>query len=175
MAEKILVPALVQEVLFNPHEDEFPEELEYMNKNYPEFNGWKGELDRDSAKFDHEKAASYDYKAKLFAPDGSEYEGEVGYRNINGWDFNDTTFYLCVKTIQEPIQILEPVTLYYNGRDGGDGSGRLYWYLDEYSSYEWEEKGEGFDCSGRITSFVGSPEYLEAVENEKRVRSESLD
>jgi len=60
---------------------------------------------------------------------------------------------------------MKKVTVWHGGKNNGDGSTALYWFLTEAEAEVFDEIGEGSECVGSVETFVGSDIHLEAVEN----------
>lgn len=61
---------------------------------------------------------------------------------------------------------LEKVVVWYGGKDCGDGSTGLFWFLSSEKAEQFDENGEGSECVGSVETFVGSDIHQEAIENE---------
>lgn len=168
MQTKIEIPGDVLEALIGLYESCTEDDLELFEEEFPEFIGWRAEITDAAPYFDYEKGYATDFEVILTNPEGIKYKTETGHRTRDGYEWRTDTFYLYTP---KEKKLLETITLYHNGYDNGDGSATIYWYLTEEEAWEWCELELGYECIGSITSFVGSPEHLKALESHERIKA----
>jgi hypothetical protein len=65
---------------------------------------------------------------------------------------------------------LQPTTVWYSIRNGGDGSAYPHWFLTEEDAERDQEnmdEGWGEPCTGSVETYEGSDIWNEAIENSK--------
>lgn len=134
-------------------------------KDVKGYEGWSIDTDPSTGSFDSGKGAMIDYTITLYNSDGDPiYEAIGGYYNGQGHTFDyDLEFELIPET-SEP-ELLVKTVVWYGGKDNGDGSNSIHWFLTEEETYKFDNEGEGCECTGSVETYIGSDIHEEALEN----------